>query len=609
MANKFDRSETGNRDITPEFQTIGGVFEKSHVFQVPPYQRSYAWESEQIEDFIKDLECSVTLRQSGSPKHHFIGGIVCVDHHKTGDGIIYAEVIDGQQRLATISILASQIILELNLLQEKCSGELEEFIKEFTDELNEKYIFQKVRRGTSHDKLKKLTLSKADTDFFIKCIKGEEAASNRESHQRIKYAFKKLRGFLKTNIDPIRTNKKKVEWLSTLSMVLDNDWTTVAMYTKDLSTAYMMFQVLNDRGISLSDGDLLRAFTLEFSEGSKHQATIEKIWDDILRRPPSDIDNYLRWIYTSLVGQRPSPTNLFDNFKEKVMGLNSSSKATTAAINKVLTITKSLQIDFDLLDQLVAGKWPFLKKSLKVKAWDKERLRLLSTELKHTNCMPLLLAATNLSESDFSKIVQSVERFAFRYKIIGNAHISAASRVYNETAGAIRKSPKSYSHGKFVGSLNKLINERVPDATFEALLKELKYKDNGSNTILRYFIITLSDYYKWYLSKKSKHPTCQDKSKVFDFNATTIEHIYPQNAKQTIAKSEAVKNDIGNLIVLSQRDNGAAGNKVFSQKKKILSKSDVLINREVAKHSSWNSTKIIARSDLVAQIASDIFKA
>lgn len=66
--------------ISPIYITIGRMFEQNFLFEVPKYQRYYAWESEQVSDFIKDLDGIL----ADSEKDHFFGGIVCVSKKVDG---------------------------------------------------------------------------------------------------------------------------------------------------------------------------------------------------------------------------------------------------------------------------------------------------------------------------------------------------------------------------------------------------------------------------------------------------------------------------------------------------------------------------------------------
>ncbi len=97
--------------IEPTYTSVGSLFQYRPMFFIPKYQRAYAWNSESISDFIKDLKNCFDKRQSGSPINHFFGGVLSVKHYVSGAVNQHEyEIIDGQQRIATFILLVSRII-------------------------------------------------------------------------------------------------------------------------------------------------------------------------------------------------------------------------------------------------------------------------------------------------------------------------------------------------------------------------------------------------------------------------------------------------------------------------------------------------------------------
>ena len=92
-------------EINPSYETIGSVFERNFLFEVPKYQRYYAWDDDQVEDFVKDID---NIFRNSSPENkieHFFGGIVCVKKIVQGSNRQQKELIDGQQRITTTMLL------------------------------------------------------------------------------------------------------------------------------------------------------------------------------------------------------------------------------------------------------------------------------------------------------------------------------------------------------------------------------------------------------------------------------------------------------------------------------------------------------------------------
>ena len=93
---------------------------------------------------------------------------------------------------------------------------------------------------------------------------------------------------------------------------------------------------------------------------------------------------------------------------------------------------------FVTLRTLGDGDWPYADHS-QVGSWDRKRLEMLVTHLKHTNAMPLLLSLQLLDSKEVAKAVSSIERFVFRYKTIGNRHIGPMTELYLKHAKKIRE--------------------------------------------------------------------------------------------------------------------------------------------------------------------------
>lgn len=80
-------------------------------------------------------------------------------------------------------------------------------------------------------------------------------------------------------------------------------------------SAYRLFQVLNDRGTGLNEGDLLKSKTLEALETfPEEQEQVQKCWDEILEAEPSKVESFLRTYYASCCGKRAGRASLYDDF-------------------------------------------------------------------------------------------------------------------------------------------------------------------------------------------------------------------------------------------------------------------------------------------------------
>ena len=606
--------------IKPSPLSVKFLFKQNHTFVVPKYQRAYAWDDDAIANFVKDVARCLDAREADVPRNHFFGGIVTVRRPVQDSNRSNYEVIDGQQRLASFVMIAAAIVRSMRSvvseLAEKSSlTEVEQETKtslEATIEtLRGVYLTYRDEIDLEHVEIPKLTLSLADDHFFQSIIGEQEALPERASHERIKAAWDRLIDFIDNELPQSACPQERLDRLQALvDGVLTTDCSVIFMCSETVSEAYQIFQVLNNRGVHLTDGDLLRASTMELLDAPSLSPLQDKVagqWDRVLIYTPSDIDKYLRWYFSSWQGKRPGATNLADQFLEYRFHSKGNSSARKPEPRAIHMEVKQMDRDFALLRKLGKGDWPYVDGGA-VGSWDRERLRMLVQHLRHTNAMPLLLSLQTLDAKKFAQAVAVIERFVFRFKTIGNMHIASATNLYLRHARMIRETPK-YNINALRMDLRVLSEKAVPDSVFKANLNEVKYSARRGNGHICYMLITLEDFSRWYEQGAQGVPKCKDKTRVFDVPNTTLEHVYPQSAEKAdrVPSLEAVKHTIGNLTVLGPNDNNAVANKPFVAKRAVLSESNLKLNRDIGANDEWTAADVNKRTETLIRMALKVF--
>lgn len=595
--------------------SIGDALHERNPFQIPKYQRAYAWKEEQIEDFVKDLrECWETVT-SGQNRSHFFGGIVTVlIRDDTLKGHHY-KVIDGQQRLATFTILISLIERSYLELAQQAKGEGEkekyEICKSRADTLRTDYLTYKSEVDGKPQELARLELSQRDNQFFPEIVKHSDPQVDRNSplsHRNLKNAYDSIRADL---IDEILKDansvEKKMQRLQILQDVVLDYSLIIHITGDDTGEGHRLFQVLNDRGVGLTDGDLLRSRTLELLEGHADQNIAEEVWDSLLSEEISTVDQFLRAFYSSRESKRPRRSNLFDDFSEAFLSFRFPLSQRDA--DQILKLLQEIEEERAIFLNIKSGTWPFEQDIPQVSRWDKNRLALLMNGLNHQLCIPLLLAAVKVSQEFFRDLVMCLERFVFRYVIICDVHVGNLTKLYMEQAAQIRGNSQNYKLSTLIDELKKLQTEDAPDSVFETNLPEKMQYKRGGNKSLKYFLITIEDYRRWALESGQGKPKTFDDTKVFDFSRITIEHIYPRNARDNDqnATLEDCKNRFGNLSFWSSHDNTRAGNRPFLEKKDRYNKSNVGLNKDLGQLNEWTPEKFNAREKELIELSKKIF--
>lgn len=583
--------------------SIGEVFRNHHPFYVPKYQRGYAWESEEITDFINDIK---DLRdQSGVVKPHFMGGIVQVHVPVANMVSRKHEVVDGQQRMATVSLAMGAILKGLNLLATESSDTT--FINScnaYAEEITEAFLSYKEMQEGARVDVAKFELSKTDNPYFQAILNRVSMAPVRESHHRLQTAYDTLYAELvKTIVESSLAEIAQRDALVHLYRRISEGCVVINIVSQSKQEAYRLFSVLNDRGRNLTDGDLLRAFTLESLEGTPAiQNQVEGLWDVILDGKPEDIIKFLKAYFPSVTGRRAPTKDMFDTFKQEFWSNTSSTG--------IRDIVIALHDDKPIFDAIRNAEWPFLNNSTAT-AWDKDRLKRLVGTLRHEAAHPLLLSAVKLGEKKFIQVVLLLERFVFRYITVVGAHPSPLYSPYYSEAKKMRTQPRTYNIKSLTLALSALISARAPDIRFtDNLITKFEYSDNTSrNREMRYFLSTLESYNRWY-TRGGRTKLTPDRMNVYDIAAITLEHIYPDNALEAdkIVSMESRKHQLANLTIMSESDNSVIGNASFLDKKVEFRNSSVGLTKRLADFTQWTTVEMDIRINELKLMALAVFK-
>jgi hypothetical protein len=220
--------------------------------------------------------------------------------------------------------------------------------------------------------------------------------------------------------------------------------------------------------------------------------------------------------------------------------------------------------------------------------------------------MPLLISATLLPPADFSEIVQALERFLFRY-VLTDGPYDKVIETLNKHAAEIRKDPRAFRSSSLMTDLRDLLALHAPDDVFQNRLHQLRYPRSESKKPLKYFLMTLEHYVRWFNEGANGRPVCRDKVRVLDFENGTIEHVYSENAAQPDIQLDQLLDSLGNLTFLSPSENDAAGAKSFAEKKHYLDTSASTLNREIAAEANWTAQVVRKRQERLIEMALRVF--
>lgn len=594
--------------IEPSYTTIGKIFEQNFLFEVPKYQRYYAWEGEQIEDYIADFDKMLCAKKQDKDVQHFFGGVVCVAQAIAGSNRQQREIIDGQQRITTTILLIAAIFKEYEKI--KCSASDEEhkdLIESRVKKLEEKYLSYKDEINRRPMIVDKLVLSEADDVFFRSIIKGSSMLPSRESHSKMLTAYKKLVKYVEKELNVLTNDDQKLDFLASVEDIIHNNCCIIFIDTKTKKDAFILFQVLNDRGTGLTVGDLLKSKTLEILEMKQdEQRIINTKWDEILQRENKQIENFLRYYYMSVVGRRAGGSSLYDDFMKNIFEIeDTQTEYADDEMQKTLNCMSTIYEENIVFNQITAGEWPY-EIQQPITAWDRLRLKNLIKYLEYDITLALLLASSGLEQKKFAEIVLLLERFMFRFKGICNNNHQKVSELFMKEAVYIRGNVTTYRVSHLKDQLSTLIISEASEIKFRANLQALKYIKRGNNKILKYLFATLEEYHTWYDQGATGRPIC-DSGRLINFENVTIEHIASQHPEE-VQEGITDINEIKNLTLLTSNENGElAGNKKFADKKCVYNSSGFTINSKIGGFDNWDEESMVNWETYILDMACKIF--
>lgn len=541
-------------------------------FHIPRFQRPYSWDDENLSDFWED----VVVNQSDD---YFIGSMVVYKKDKQQYG-----VVDGQQRLTTITILLCVI--------------RDYFLSEGSQDLAEG-VHQLIERKDRNNKNEYVLKTETSFPYFQEYIQKfyddpeliidiqMEERNLKNAHAR----FNKLVGSVVSAIDQdasIKSENKsdlKIEKLLSLrDAVLNLNLIFITLDNED--DAYLIFETLNTRGKDLALTDLVKN---HFSKHLKSKGDVDHTklkWSsllDTIHNSSSDIssDNFIYHFWASRYEAVPLK-KLFPKIKKD--------------------ITKSKAKDY--LDALVSDSKIYRSIHEENFEWTKNEsevsdslyaLQLFKLSQPTPATMSLVRSYKNniIKYKKLRDALSAIEKFHFVFTAITSSRSSGGiSAMYSSFAIRLFNCSDSQSAADLISEfVNKLRDKRPSIDEFKVAFKEVIYTNSNSKqkNLVRYILEKFSLHYSY------KFPV--------DFDELTIEHLCPQDKIGQDDWRESSVGCLGNLIFLDQNMNGELNTKCFSDKKRILIERGYSLSEFVIESTDWTPEIVLEHADKMAEIA------
>ncbi|EKO3552157.1 DUF262 domain-containing HNH endonuclease family protein [Vibrio fluvialis] len=553
MAKQFMLIEPKNENFN---ELIGG----SSKYLVPRFQRDYAWDIEQWEDLWNDINA---LDEEG---FHYMGYIVLQQTEQ-----YQFEVIDGQQRLVTLSLIVLAAMKSLSDMVER--GEDEADNKERLDELTKKFVGNK--NLVSLKVVSKLELNRNNNRYFQKICSTLEAPNHRgitSTNKLIRkcFDFFSTKEFGTTGAD-----------IAQFIMKFSSAMLFTKIIVQDDLNAYKVFETLNARGVQLSTPDLLKNYL--FSIVTKNNDIednelddLDENWSELIAQlGESNVSDFVRYHYNS---QKKMVTKkeLFSSMR-RVVTTPPQAYAYLKELIEYAPIYASL---INPSDAWWAEQPQEYRESLKYLIG----IRLFNIKQPLAVLLP---AFKHFTPEEFVKTVKYLYVLSIRYNVICHLSPSEQESLYNQIA--VKISGKEYKRASHIKNSEEFKRLYPNDDTFFNAFEFHRMPSRQTAKKIRFLLAEIENHLGFHC----------------DFNKTTLEHICPYNPEKLWVDSfgegiNDVKDRLGNMLLLDKDELKRA---TFEQKKSAYGKSQYHLAKKVTEYDEWNLDTVNEQQKWMAEQA------
>jgi hypothetical protein len=524
---------------------------------------------EQVSEYWQDLAAAIGSAES----EYFLGTIVATPDDRTER----LTVIDGQQRLATTTMLLAAIRNAL-----AAGGE-----ESRADTVERDYI---AKHDLTADQLQpQLYLNSEDNHYFTQRVinrpGGPAPKAMHQSHLRINTAQGLADRYVQDLIAASGQDwpRALVRWVT----FLEKQVRVILVTVPNETDAFLIFETLNDRGLDLTIADLLKNYL--FSQSGERLEEVKQAWLSAIATLEISAENelfvtFLRHYWSSkygLVRER----DLYKSFKQQI---RSEAQAVEFAENlhdAARLYAALLNSDNDYWARMGAETRANIQTLLRL-GLEQNRTLLLAT-MQH------------FTPAELKKVLRAVVAWSVRGLVVGGFIGGGTIEKALPTAAVKIRSGAI----KDASSLGQELNNVIPsDGDFEEAFRRVRV---NSSKLARYYLLSLE-----------KELTGQPEPELVpnaDEEQVNLEHVLPRNAKAgdwPLFPPQDIPQwvpRLGNLVLLAKGVNNRLGNKPFADKKPVLSASQLLGTQSAGQEADWTPEAIQRRQDSLARLAPSVW--
>ena len=568
-------------------KTIRELFDGSKIFNIPEYQRAYAWEEKELKDFVDDI------KNQRTDKDYFFGTILLQEKKEISNNFEIIDIVDGQQRITTLIIFMKLLLDKLG------EAENDDEIRMLKDRYIQIYNEYKLR------------VLRDDNDFFKSYILQDKPIDEvgTPSQRRLLKAKNLLNKQIENEeFETLREFKKKIESMKILTYSVEGN-----------AEATLIFETTNDRGKSLTNLEKIKSFLMyktylaSSDHPESHLNDIQNRFSEIYRNyerieDPVEEDTILQ--YHSIAFEEWTTKSEYQNYvpkiKQQVNKLVNNSETESEAMNFIDRYSLELKESFVFMRRLLENREPYF---LDIFALDRPAV-----------FYPLLIKAYKFDEStekqNFKRVARLVEIICFRFSII-----RARTDTGRETLYRIARDFKR-DFKELIKDLKQFVDKYCDTSRFHSHLSWVDFYYDVKKNYQQYLFWKYENHLR-----TEKQPIFPDMShdEFANHDSRTkysIERIIPYNPKHSeVVEDESILPEmtqefrenylgyIGNLTIDPLSANSSKSNHSFDYKNqnyfrkaplKTQNELDEFLNPETGK---WDEVSIQERGEKILDFA------
>lgn len=544
---------------------LSGVLEGRKQYQVPLYQRPYSWGHAQCAQLWTDIVDLTAARRTDPSLTHFIGSLVLT---QSPDfelvGVAKLLVVDGQQRLTTLSLLLAALRDHLRATGDAARAE----------GVQAQYLANVYDRDTPP----KLLPTLADRDAYLAVVR---AAPDAGGSDKVGSAYNHFRAWIAAADDPDDPHD-----LEDIENAVVRGLSLVVVTAERGDNAHRIFESLNNTGLRLAQSDLLKNY-LFMRLGERSEAVYADVWLPLEKKLGPENLELLFWLDLVQTDERAPQSETYVGQQKRLERFTRPDEI-EAEVRRIAQLGDLLAT---ILDPSREPDDEVRASLVRIAAWGS------------TTAYPLVMQildrrrAGTATAVEAARALRYLESYFVRRVVVGRA-TAGLNRTLLQAVGAVA-----------VGAR--------PDVALRDFLSRGR-KHFASDAQVREAVASVPFYWQGRGPQRKLILQWIEESyghkEVVDPANLTIEHVLPQTMSQAVradfapslpegadvvAEHERIVHTLGNLTLTGY--NPELSNRVFAQKRVLLATSGLRLNQAIAEHESWGLAEIRARGAALAE--------